>query len=85
MQLYTCSFIPAAVAPEVKDMPTLVPIGAQIAVSGAGTASWYDLAGRKHTAQSYNNSTITAPLTAGYYLLELNSETNRTVHPLMVK
>ena len=85
VQLYTCSFIPAAVAPEVKDMPTLVPIGAQIAVSGAGTASWYDLAGRKHTAQSYNNSTITAPLTAGYYLLELNSETNRTVHPLMVK
>lgn len=85
VQLYTCSFVPAPAPADVKDMPTLVPIGAQISVSGTGTASWYDLAGRKHTTQSYNNSTITAPFTAGYYLLELNSETNRTVHPLMVK
>ena len=66
-------------------MPSLVPLGSQVTVPGAGMAAWYDLSGRKYSSQAYDNSAITAPSTAGYYLLELRSDTHRSIHQMMVK
>lgn len=85
IQLYSCSFIPVAVPAEIINMPSLVPLGAQIPVPGAGKAVWYDLSGRVYNAQVYENSSITAPSAAGYYLLELRSDTKRSIHQMMVK
>lgn len=85
VKLFSCSFIPVAVPAEIINMPSLVPLNAQIPVAGAGRAIWYDLSGRAYNAQAYDDSSITAPSAAGYYLLELRSDTKRSIHQMMVK
>ena len=90
VQLFTCPIEPEKVSADITDMPTLVPLGSSIQVQGKGKAYWYDVLGRPHHTESYDNSSISAPTTAGYYLLVLRaSDTNapkpRTIHPMMVR
>ena len=85
VKLFTCAFVPAAVPADVTDMPTLVPRSGQLHVRGKGTAYWYDLSGRMHHSESYDASAVTAPATEGYYLLVLLSDTNRTIHQILVR
>ena len=85
VKLFTCPFVPVKVAEGVdQNIPQLVPISAPIEVSGHGTAYWYDILGRKRSSEPYNNSTITAPSVAGYYLLLLQSEKS-TTHRMIVQ
>ena len=75
-------------APEYTDMPklsSLVPPAAQMPVSGRGTAFWYDMLGRVHHTDTYDNSYITAPAAAGYYLVELRGTNTRRIQAVMVK
>lgn len=90
VQLFTCPIEPEKVSADITDMPSLVPLGSSIQVQGKGKAYWYDVLGRPHHTESYDNSSISAPTTAGYYLLVLRaSDTNapkpRTIHPMMVR
>ncbi|MBR1473731.1 MAG: hypothetical protein IJ602_05675 [Paludibacteraceae bacterium] len=82
---FTCPFIPAAVAAEVKDMPSLVPPSAPLQMRGKGTAYWYDMLGNRHGAQTYDNSEIRTPAAQGCYLLILNEEDARAAHRILVK
>ena len=87
-KVFTCSFVPQPVAPEYTDMPklsSLVPPAAQMPVSGRGTAFWYDMLGRVHHTDTYDNSYITAPAAAGYYLVELRGTNTRRIQAVMVK
>ena len=83
--LFTCVFVPAPVPAEVTNMPSLVPLNAPMQIQGRGTAYWYDMLGRRHHAQDYNDSEITAPNTAGWYLLILQGEHARENHRILVK
>jgi hypothetical protein len=83
--LFTCVFVPAPVPAEVTNMPSLVPLNAPMQIQGRGTAYWYDMLGRRHHAQDYNDSEITAPNTAGWYLLILQGEHARESHRILVK
>ena len=85
VQLFCCAFVPTEVPAEIINMPSLVPLGSAINVPAAGKAVWYDLTGRTYSAQPFDNSAIYAPATAGYYLLELRTTTQRSIHPVMVK
>jgi hypothetical protein len=85
VKLFTCPFVPVAVATDVTDMPSLVPLSAPLHVMGKGTAFWYDLSGRLHHSDPYYDSDITAPAVAGYYLLVLKANGTRTIHPIMVR
>ena len=86
VKLFTCPFEPVEYTKsEVPDMPTLVPLGSPLQVKGKGKAYWYDLLGRPHHTESYDNSAITAPTSAGYYLLLLQGDESREIHPVMVK
>lgn len=82
---FTCPFIPVAVAADVTDMPSLVPLSSQMPMKGHGTASWYDMLGRKHYSENYDDSAIRTPGTEGLYLLVLQNEEARTIHQVMVK
>lgn len=82
---FTCPFIPAAVAAEVTDMPSLVPPSAPLQMKGKGTAYWYDMLGNRHGAQTYDNSEIRTPAAQGCYLLILNEENTRAAHRIVVK
>ena len=82
---FTCPFIPAAVAAEVTDMPSLVPPSAPLQMKGKGTAYWYDMLGNRHGAQTYDNSEIRTPAAQGCYLLILNEENTRAAHRILVK
>lgn len=85
VKLFTCAFIPTQVPASISDMPTLVPLAQPLKVAGKGTATWYDMLGRAHHSESYNDSEIHAPATAGSYLLILQSEHTRDAHHVMVK
>ena len=85
VKLFTCPFIPTAVAADVTDMPSLVPLSSPMHISSKGTAVWYDMLGRVHHSEAYDHSDIIAPATAGYYLLVLRSAETRTIHRVMVK
>ena len=85
VRLFTCPFIPTPAAADVTDMPTLVPPSSPLSIRGKGTATWYDLLGHPHNAAAYDDSEITTPETAGYYLLVLLSPTGRTIQPMMVR
>ncbi|MBO4454506.1 MAG: hypothetical protein J5761_05570 [Paludibacteraceae bacterium] len=85
VKLFTCAFVPVAVPAEVTDMPTLVPLSAPMTVKGKGTAYWYDLSGRMYRSEPYNTSDITAPAVEGYYLLVLQGESTRSIHPVLVR
>lgn len=86
-QVFTCACLPKEVSgyTDVPQLRTLVNAAAQMPVSGRGTAYWYDTLGRLHHSDSYDNSYITAPAITGYYLVELRSGNNRSIHPVLVK
>lgn len=88
VKLFTCAFKPEKIVdPSVTDIPTLtlLPSGSQLQVKGKGKAYWYDMLGRPYHTESYDDSAITAPASAGYYLLLLQSDESREIHPIMVK
>ena len=82
---FTCPFIPVAVAADVKDMPSLVPMSSQMPMKGKGTAYWYDMLGRRYSSEAYNDSEISTPSAAGFYLLVLQTENVRGTHHILVK
>ena len=86
-QVYTCPFIPTSV-PEAdynNGMPSLVPPSASLPMRGKGTAYWYDVLGRRHLSENYNDSEITAPAAVGFYLLVLQSDNARATHHVLVR
>ena len=84
VKLFSCPIIPAQVPAEVMDMPSLVPQSAPMQMQGRGTAYWYDMLGNCHSSMPYNNSTVYAPATAGYYLLVLQGTEGRRIHHMIV-
>ncbi|MBQ3997776.1 MAG: hypothetical protein II644_00400 [Paludibacteraceae bacterium] len=85
VKLFTCPFVPAPVAADVTDMPSLVPPSSPLHISAKGTAVWYDALGRRHHSDQYDHSDIITPGTAGYYLLVLQSGNNRSIHQIVVR
>jgi hypothetical protein len=84
--LMTCGYIPAPVPEAEQPMPSLVPLNAPLQIKGKGTAVWYDMLGRSQQSQSYDDSSITTPASAGYYILVLHPESATTSrHPMMVR
>lgn len=88
VKLFTCPFIPEKVPASVMDTPQLTPIvvppTSQIPMQGEGIAYWYDMLGRLHKMENYNNSAITTPDQQGHYVLMLQSQetTNTTTNPI---
>ena len=62
-----------------------MPLNAQIPVRGRGTAVWLDPLGRRYGSEAYDDSSITAPSTAGYWLLLLQADEASTIHPVLVR
>ena len=85
VKLFTCPFVPQAVAADVTDMPSLVPPSTTLQINGKGKALWYDMLGRLHHTDPYDHSDIVTPAVAGYYLLVLQAEDAHTIHRIMVK
>ena len=85
VKLFTCAYIPSPVSAEITDMPSLVPPSSAMHVKGRGQASWYDTLGRLYHSDAYDDSDITTPATAGYYLLVLQNDDARAVHQVVVK
>ena len=85
VKLFTCPFIPVEVPSDIVDMPTLVNLTSQIPMKGKGVAYWYDMLGRCFSREDYNDSAITAPGIAGYYLLVLQTDEERSAHRMMVR
>ena len=85
VKLFTCAFIPQPVSADVTDMPSLVPPSAPLSVKGRGTAYWYDMLGRMHGSEVYDNSPIHAPATRGYFLLVLQDTNARSIHRVVVR
>lgn len=84
--LMTCGYIPAPVPEAEQPLPSLVPLNAPLQIKGKGTAVWYDMLGRSQQSQSYDDSSITTPASAGYYVLVLHPESATTSrHPMMVR
>ena len=82
---FTCPFVPVAVAADITDMPSLVPMSSQMQMKGKGTAYWYDMMGRRYSSEEYNDSEISTPGVAGCYLLVLQTENLRGTHRILVK
>lgn len=88
VKLFTCPFIPEKVPASVMETPQLTPIvvppTSQIPMQGEGIAYWYDMLGRLHKMENYNNSAITTPDQQGHYVLMLQSQetTNTTTNPI---
>ena len=61
VKLFTCAYIPSPVSAEVTDMPSLVKPSSTLQVKGRGTASWYDMMGRRYSSEQYNDSEIRTP------------------------
>lgn len=84
--LMTCVYVPVPVPEAEQPMPSLVPLNAPLHVQGKGTALWYDMLGRTQQSQTYDDSSIMTPATAGYYVLVLQPEAATTSrHPMMVR
>ena len=66
-------------------LPTLINPNAPLHIQGRGVAHWYDMLGRRHSTQSYNESDIVAPSAKGYYLLLLQTDDSREIHHMIVK
>ncbi len=84
-QLFTCPFIPAPVPEAEMPLPTLVNPNAPLHIQGRGVARWYDMLGRCHSTQSYDESDIVSPSAKGYYLLLLQGSDSREIHHMIVK
>jgi len=89
VKLFTCAYRPSSVPEASQPMPqlkqTVIMPAATMRLQGKGTATWYDMLGRRHHADAFNNSDITAPATAGFYLLVLHSADKREVHRMLVR
>lgn len=86
VKLFTCPFMPTQLDKSVvNDMPTLVPLGAPLHIQGKGTARWMDILGRTEHSETYDNSTITTPASAGYYLLLLQGDEKRSTHSILCR
>lgn len=88
VQLFTCAYIPTPVPEAEQPMPILENIvspSEAMHIPGKGTASWYDMLGRRHMSSEYNDSDVMAPGSVGFYLLVLQGEENRSTHPILVK
>ena len=85
VQLFTCTFIPQPVPEAEQAMPSLVPPSAPLQIQGKGTANWYDMLGRRQQSESYDDSSIAAPATRGYYILVLQGAERTSRHPIMVR
>lgn len=86
VKLFTCPFVPVKVLDtEIPDMPSLVPPSSSLYIKGKGNAVWYDMLGRPYSSMPYDDSDITVPAVAGYYLLVLQADGSRTIHSIMVR
>lgn len=83
--LMTCVYVPVPVPEAEQPMPSLVPLNTPLHVQGKGTAFWYDMLGRAQQSQTYDDSSIKTPATAGYYVLVLEGETRQSRHPMVVR
>jgi len=70
IQVYACP-IEITQFDERQNIPTLVEKAQSVPVQGRGKATWYDVVGNALQSQSYDNSSILAPATAGMYFLQL--------------
>ncbi len=70
LKLMTCDITPVKVN-KVAEFPSLLPLGANIQVKGAGVARWFSPLGLSVAEQNYDNSAIVVPASAGTYLLQL--------------
>ena len=84
-QLFTCPFIPAPVPEAEMPLPTLINPNAPLHIQGRGVAQWYDMLGRRHSTQAYDESDIISPAAKGYYLLLLQSADTREIHHMIVR
>ena len=85
VKLFTCPFVPSPVSAEVTDMPTLVKPSSPLQIKGKGTASWYDMTGRRYSSEQYSDSEIRTPEAEGLYLLVLQTANARASQHVMVK
>ena len=85
VKLFTCPYIPSPVSAEVTDMPSLVKPSSTLQVKGRGTASWYDMMGRRYSSEQYNDSEIRTPDAEGLFLLVLQSNNARATQHVMVR
>ena len=85
VKLFTCAYIPSPVSAEVTDMPSLVKPSSTLQVKGRGTASWYDMMGRRYSSEQYNDSEIRTPDAEGLFLLVLQSNNARATQHVMVR
>lgn len=83
--LMTCVYVPVPVPEAEQPMPSLVPLNTPLHVQGKGTALWYDMLGRTQQSQTYDDSSIMTPATAGYYVLVLEGDTGHSRHPMVVR
>ena len=83
--LFTCVYVPTPVAADVTDMPSLVPLSAPLHIKGKGTATWYDMLGRRYESYTYNDSEIRTPGVEGFYFLVLQNDQTRMIHRVMVR
>lgn len=91
VKLFTCPFIPEKVPASVMETPVLVDLPAvvtptqQIPISGSGVAYWYDMLGRKHQMELFDNSAISVPEQQGCYVLLLQTKQTTYHHRMIVK
>lgn len=91
VKLFTCPFIPEKVPASVMETPVLVNLPAvvtptqQIPISGSGVAYWYDMLGRQHQMELFDNSAISVPEQQGCYVLLLQTKQTTYHHRMIVK
>lgn len=87
--VFTCAYIPQPVPTTYTEQPHLTAYTAKpkqaLRMRGRGTAEWYDMLGRRHHVDGFNDSDILAPATVGYYLLVLQREDGREINQVLVK
>lgn len=87
--VFTCAYIPQPVPTTYTEQPHLIAYTAKpkqaLRMRGRGTAEWYDMLGRRHHVDGFNDSDILAPATVGYYLLVLQREDGREINQVLVK
>ena len=87
--VFTCEYIPQPVPATYTEMPHLIAYTVQpkaaLHMKGRGTAHWYDMLGRRHHSDAFDDSDILAPGTVGYYLLVLEGEDNREINQVLVR
>jgi len=67
VMMESCPFRPKKI--KSQDVPTVVQKGQSISLRGKGTATFYSALGCCVSTQTYNNSSVEAPLTSGLFIL----------------